>query len=712
MLKKPTYLFALSAAIIAFSVYLMTLAPTVWFIDSGELAAVASTLGIAHPTGYPLFTIIGHIFTHLPFSGSEVYKLNVMSAFFCSAGVFIFFLLMKYLTGQYSPDSSPDKQVATSQSKSARQKIQQKNNPQKKQKQLSLPDIIAYGIAGFSALTLAFSKTYWNSANSVEVYPLHVFFLVALIFVFLKAIFNTSPKAGDTSFISGNKYYLIFAFLLGLSFTNHLTTILLAPACLTLFFYTNLYDKQRLYKLLGFMTAAFIIGFSVYLYLPLRANMDPTFLWGNPYNFERFKWHITGKQFSVWIFSAQGSIPAFLVLMGTTVGLSLWGLVKQKTLNQSYHFIFFIVICIIGYLLISGSNPIVLQQFQKFSASLFGEFGTAVILLSIPGIYFLSRFNLNLYYFTLLTFFGCLFYAINYDINDIYSYFLLSYITISIWLGFGVYFVYNRLKVMLDTNTQKIAFSLIAVLISITALGTNYESNDESKNVYVEEFTMNIFKNTAPNSIIISSQWDFWVSASWYFHFVKNIRPDIVVIDRELLRRSWYFKFLEKHYPEVYNNSRAEIERFLPELDKFEQGIPYDQKTIMRLFEEMMTSFVKNNPDRRAYTTWEIEQNKDETFARDFARVPDGLMFRLVPVNTISNNIIPDYQIYDFVFSPIPSKDYYHETLRLSYAMMLATSANYLYAIGRTEDAKKYLALSLLAKPDYQQANEMKKKLN
>ena len=87
------------------------------------------------------------------------------------------------------------------------------------------------------------------------------------------------------------------------------------------------------------MTVCFIIGFSVYLYLPIRANMNPTFIWGNPYNFERFYWHITGKQFSVWIFSAQGSIPDFLILMGTTIGLAVYGLIRQKTINNNLHFI-------------------------------------------------------------------------------------------------------------------------------------------------------------------------------------------------------------------------------------------------------------------------------------------------------------------------------------------------------------------------------------
>lgn len=703
-MKKLTYIYGIAVGIIAFAVYIMTLAPTVWFIDSGELAAVATTLGIAHPTGYPLFTIIGHIFTLIPIGSSEIYRLNLMSAFFCSLGIFMFWMLIRFFmqNGTIAEDKPAAKQPKSKSTKSPAATI--------KEKITAIPDIMVYTVSGFAALVLAFSKTYWAAANSVEVYPLHVFFLSTLMFIFMKAVFSTKRNENEGSFITQNKYYLIFAFLLGLSFTNHLTTILLAPACLTLFFYTNLYNKQRLYKLLGFMAVCFVVGFSVYLYLPIRANMNPTLIWGNPYNFERFYWHITGKQFSVWIFSAKGSIPAFLLLMGTTVGLAVYGLIKQKTLNQSLHFVFFIVVCVLGYLLISGSSEIVNTQFKKFSASLWGEFGTGLVLLSILGIYFLSRFNTRIYYFTFLTFFGCLFYSINYDINDIYSYFLLAYITLAVWIGFGAVFIYTQLAVMLKTNIQRLAFGVVVVLTSLIALNANYAGNDESKNHFVEEFTMNIFQNAEPNSIIISSQWDFWVSASWYFHFVKNIRPDIVVIDKELLRRSWFFKFLENNYPEVYNNSRTEIERFLPELYKFEHDIPYDTRSIMKLFEEMMTSFVKNNPNRRSYITWEIEQNKNEPFAQDFIRIPDGLLFRMVPKDQIKNNQVTDYKVYDFKFTPAAPKDYYYETLMRSYAMMLTASASYLLTAGRNDDAKKYIELSLAAVPNFPQTLELKKK--
>jgi hypothetical protein len=83
----PGFLVALTS----FVVYVRTLAPTVTFIDSGELAAVASTLGVAHPTGYPLFTLLGWVFSRLPFIPEPIVGLNLMAALFCSAGVYLFY---------------------------------------------------------------------------------------------------------------------------------------------------------------------------------------------------------------------------------------------------------------------------------------------------------------------------------------------------------------------------------------------------------------------------------------------------------------------------------------------------------------------------------------------------------------------------------------------------------------------------------------------
>jgi len=50
-----------------FLIYLRTLAPSVVGGDTGELITVAYKMGVAHPPGYPLFTLLAKLFTFIPF---------------------------------------------------------------------------------------------------------------------------------------------------------------------------------------------------------------------------------------------------------------------------------------------------------------------------------------------------------------------------------------------------------------------------------------------------------------------------------------------------------------------------------------------------------------------------------------------------------------------------------------------------------------------
>ena len=77
--------------IISFCVYLTTMCRSVGFTDSGELAVVACTLGIAHPTGYPLFTLLGRCWIMIPSTTEEIIRLNLFTALLTATAVGVFF---------------------------------------------------------------------------------------------------------------------------------------------------------------------------------------------------------------------------------------------------------------------------------------------------------------------------------------------------------------------------------------------------------------------------------------------------------------------------------------------------------------------------------------------------------------------------------------------------------------------------------------------
>ena len=255
-------------ALIAFIVYFLTLSPSIGFIDNGELATVATTLGIAHPTGYPLFTLIGWLFVHLPLGHRVIWNMNLLSALLCSASIYFFYRVFLLFLSNASPLRAGEKRSF-------------------------------YRIAAATGvLSLAFSRTFWSQALSIEVYPLHILFLSVVLLLFLRAVLGNKETAKEPP-----RTWLLFALCLGLSFTNHMTTILLAPGFLYLFFAT--YGTGRpAWNKIGMAAIPFLLGLSLYLYLPLRDRQGPMLNWGSPSNLVDFWKHVSGERYHLGMFSS------------------------------------------------------------------------------------------------------------------------------------------------------------------------------------------------------------------------------------------------------------------------------------------------------------------------------------------------------------------------------------------------------------------------
>ena len=83
---------------LVFLLYFRTLAPDVLYyerpdlIDAAVFQAMVYALGITHPTGYPIYLLLTHLFTYLPF-GDIAYRVNLASAVYGAAAVFLVFLV-------------------------------------------------------------------------------------------------------------------------------------------------------------------------------------------------------------------------------------------------------------------------------------------------------------------------------------------------------------------------------------------------------------------------------------------------------------------------------------------------------------------------------------------------------------------------------------------------------------------------------------------
>src|SRR5215203_396330 len=306
--------------------YAGTLAPTVLpygspdTLDSPMLQAEVPVLGIGHPTGYATYMLLTHLFTYLPV-GDPAYAINLASAVYGVAAVLVVYLAGLRLCGRY---------VA----------------------------------AAVGALAFGLSDAFWGQAVISEVYTLEALLMASVILALL--------VWRDTR---ADRYLLLSAFLVGLSLTHHLTSVLLVPAVPAFVFLTDrsVFSKVGLVlKGLGL----FLLGLLPFLYLPIRAMMHAPLNEADPSTPWRFLLLVTGGSFLAES-SEKGRhcSPSSLALADAPTKLGLFG---DHLLGQ-----FPLVLMLVGvlaavYLLFTDRATAIL-----LGVLLFGCLGQAVVYLHL-----------------------------------------------------------------------------------------------------------------------------------------------------------------------------------------------------------------------------------------------------------------------------------------------------------------------------------------
>jgi hypothetical protein len=298
--NKLKHTFAFFAGAMCFAVYMLTLHPSVGFVDCGELAAASYTFGVPHPTGYPLFLITGYIVSHLPFEGSVIYRLNVMSALESAAAVVITFYSAVIVLRNLVPVILKSK---------AKPKQKQKNQPADEGSE-SVAGIQIYLVAVISAVSVGMIKTFWFEATQTEVYALHSLFISVLIYYCIKIIF--SIKTAD------KKDWALLLLFLGLSLASHSTTIYFIPGILYLLYLQKKENGVAFRSVLPYLF--FVIpGLILYSVLFIAAAPQPYLNFSNIHDMGSFIEHVRGSEFSQLMFSSSASFSGNLAAFFKTL---------------------------------------------------------------------------------------------------------------------------------------------------------------------------------------------------------------------------------------------------------------------------------------------------------------------------------------------------------------------------------------------------------
>ncbi len=358
--KCPSSLIlAVGLFLASLALYLTSLAPSVvtLFDDSLEFQLVTYQLGIAHPTGYPLYTMLGKLFTFIPL-GNVAYRVNLMSALFGAATVALLYPL-----------------------------ILQTIPPRAGARTFGAPPVWPVHLgAVIGALLLALGLVFWQQATIAEVYTLNAFF-VALLLLLAASLPYVPPRQQE-------RRVLWLAFVAGLSLTHHRTMFLLLPA---LGLYLLLYYRALIFKpkLLILAVVVGLLPLLLYLYLPLRGHvgsLDGTyqnnwagfwrqisasgyglFIFDNPFGQTRdmaFYWDLLAGQFYTTVPGLIGLV--YLFRLGQPKMLLLTGLafLTYLTFNLLYNVadieVFFIPIFLIWAVWSGLGTAFLLHTFATF----------------------------------------------------------------------------------------------------------------------------------------------------------------------------------------------------------------------------------------------------------------------------------------------------------------------------------------------------------
>ncbi|MBF0585824.1 DUF2723 domain-containing protein [Prosthecochloris sp. N3] len=581
-------------------VYLLTMAPTLSFWDCGEFIATATTLGIPHPPGAPLFLLTGRVFSMVPLFGDIAARVNLLSVLASAATVTVAYLVTVRLMVMYRA-SDPDHWTV-------------------------VEKIASYGGAAVGALALAFSDSFWFNAVETEVYAASTLF-TALVFWFVLRWYAEPSEA------EGQRWLLAAMYLIGLSIGVHLLSLLAVFAVVMLYYYRNYTVTLRSFLLMMLAASAvFIVIYSGVIK-------------GVPFLLQRFSWWGAAVLLSGMVYAVyHAHIRRHLLLH--TVSMSLLLLVIGYT---SYATIF---VRAQASPPINENNPSTAESFFSYlNREQYGDlplwprrWSSDPLHRYFYGMYeseadYFLRYQLGHMY---LRYFGWQFIGREHHvagspvdwsqlwglpfllgmIGAVYHWrrqwklgsvvtalFLLtgaalviylnqtepqprerdysyvgSFFAFALWIGIGAEVVLMKVSRLFSSASlqRQAAVGAAAVLLLLVdgrMLASNYHTHDRSGNYVPWDWAWNILQSCGPDALLFTNG-DNDTFPLWYLQEVEGIRTDVRVINLSLANTGWYLLQLKNTSPRGAAKVRFSLsDRELKEIsyvpvDPFEVSVP------------------------------------------------------------------------------------------------------------------------------------------
>ena len=689
--------------LISFIVYFLTMAPTVSFWDCGEFIATSYILGVPHPPGYPLFVLIGRIFTLVPIFKEIAIRVNIISVLSSALAIGICYLIIvRIVQNCLLPSDSFWNRVGK----------------------------YVGGVIG--SLLIAFSSTFWF--NAVEAEVLGIAMLLSMFLVYLGLLWV--EQRGN---LRGDMILVLISYLGLLSPAIHMTILLVMPA---IFLLVIFYDKSKLsdfrfwitglvlslvmYAPLGWflvmflgwfvitflmlmfskapsrwvivflMTLAGIVGYSVQFYIPIRAALNPAINENNPHDWKSFSTFLERKQYGQQsmaekMFYRRGT---WSHQFGTYPHMGFWGFFRQQ-----YN---------LGLEKLANLTDGSFVQRLKYLL-----LGLPPFLFGILGIYFSIRKKpkegIVLLLLFLLGTLGLILYMnfadgtrydhwtgelIRLEVRDRDYFFTPGFMFFGLLVGVGVSGLLIYLSMLIQQINKKYLNYLLGILTiilmawPISGLSDNYFDHSRKGNFLPYDYAYNLL-NSCDKDAILFTNGDNDTFPLWFLQQVEKIRTDVRVVNLSLVNTNWYIK-------QMKNQWKVPISFTDSEIDKLGYGRTVDGK-LVRIQDKMIDNILETNrwqypvyfavtvsSDNRIYRTMSIDSH---------LRM-EGMAYRVVPEEG-KDMIEPDIMkeklfkvfLYRGINDPKVHKDENDKRLLNNYATMFLTLADTLKREGKFDEA-------------------------
>jgi hypothetical protein len=236
----------------------------------------------------------------------------------------------------------------------------------------------------------------------------------------------------------------------------------------------------------------------------------------------------------------------------------------------------------------------------------------------------------------------------------------------------------------------------------------NHGLVNQRGNYAVEDYARNMFRSLDAGALVLTSQYGFFTAPAFYLQAAEGERPDVRVVDTQLLKFPWYYAWLERKDPDMIEASRPEVDAFLRAASVMEAETSSDSAAFMRFalaeYSNVVRSLLDHALERGpVYVT--AEMTLDPRWG--FRKVPSGLVFRLY-----RNSGPPAPKWLEFVYRPLPGNNPLSRVVSGRYGVGWYNQGVYRALAARdTAGGLAFLRAALAAQPDLYPAREWLQRL-